>query len=72
MNNYLLSDINQGSLFNGKNVNCGVKISTLSHVATCIEEPVLSLPPNPPQESQQTETILSHQRTAPYCFFLLS
>lgn len=69
MNNYLLSDSNQGSLFNGKNVNCGAKISTLSHVATCTEVPVLFLPPNPPQRRQQTETFPSHQRTVLYCFF---
>lgn len=47
MNNYLLSDSDQGSLFNGKNVNCSAKISTLSHVATCTEVPVYFLPLNP-------------------------
>lgn len=69
MNNYLLSDINQCSLFNGKNVNCGAKISTLSHVATCIEEPVLSLPPNPPQERQQTELSSATKEQPPTASF---
>lgn len=68
MNNYLLSDSDQGSLFNGKNVNCSAKISTLSHIATCTEVRVLFLPPNPPPKKAANRNYPEPPKNSPLLF----